>query len=252
MGGLARKLPGVALVFAAGALALAGLPPFSGFWSKDEILAAVLERGWTVHFALLVATAGLTAFYAGRLLLYVFVLKPEHEHHEIHKPGIAMTAPLAVLAVLSVAGGLALKGGLLPAALGPRAHSGVAMAASTAACLAGLGLAAAAFLRGRDRIRAFVEGPGKGLHRLVSNRYYMDEVYDFLVIRPLRSASAVAWFVVDRLLIDGVLVHGTGYAVLAAGWVLRRAHTGSINAGIGAFIVGALALLAYLFFRFSA
>ena len=124
MGGLGKKLPGLTAVFVAGGLALAGLPFSSGFYSKDEILAAVYQKASLPAFGfawlLLLATAGITAFYTTRLILIVFMDKPGHpeehaahgESHEIHKPGILMMAPLAILAVLSLIGGVLLKGPL--------------------------------------------------------------------------------------------------------------------------------------------
>jgi len=251
MGGLAKRMPGVSIAFVAGALALAGLPPFAGFWSKDLILASVLARGWGGLYALLVITAAVTAFYAARMVLHVFFLKPEHEHPEVHRPGLSMMAPLAVLAVLSVAGGLAM--GPVMNAVGKadvEGAAGTAMVSSIAACLAGFLAAAGAFLWRREAVRAFVEGRGRVLHRLVAGKFYVDEAYDFLVVRPLQAGATVAWYFVDRILIDTVLVHGTGWLALAFGSALRRAHTGSIHAGLGAFLAGALAVLAWLFYRF--
>ncbi len=256
MGGLARKLPLVAALYGIGALALAGVPPFAGFFSKDLILAAVLHRqGGGVVYWSLVATAALTAFYTTRMVLCVFFLKPGHEHHEVHKPGLAMTAPLVVLALLSLAGGMAPMEHAVEEAVGKvdvKAESFMAMASSIAACAAGILAAAWLFLCRREALKRFVEGPGKGLHGLVSNKFYVDEIYEMLVIRPLRVGATVAWYFVDRILIDTVLVHGAGWLAMALGSVFRRAHTGSVNAGVGAFMAGALAVLAYLFCRFAA
>src|SRR6185436_2863281 len=114
MGGLSKKLPGLAAVFVAGGLALAGTPGTSGFFSKDAILAAVyLNPSPTFGLAwlMLLATAGITAFYTTRLVLIVFFNPPAHhddhgEHQELHKPGLLMMAPLAILAVASLFGGL--------------------------------------------------------------------------------------------------------------------------------------------------
>ncbi|HYE99420.1 MAG TPA: NADH-quinone oxidoreductase subunit L, partial [Planctomycetota bacterium] len=112
MGGLGRKLPVLTGLFLAGGLALAGFPFTSGFFSKDAILAAVFANGQVVVGALLVLTAGLTAFYTTRLCIVVFGPRPHDEHgnahdghHELHKPGLLMLVPLAVLALLSLFGG---------------------------------------------------------------------------------------------------------------------------------------------------
>ncbi|HZF00058.1 MAG TPA: NADH-quinone oxidoreductase subunit L, partial [Planctomycetota bacterium] len=126
MGGLGRKLPGLAAVFVAGGLALAGMPFSAGFFSKDAILVAVFQKAGEPAFGfawlLLLVTAGLTAFYTTRLILIVFLDKPGHGHqehkeehqegdhgaHELHKPGLLMMGPLAILAVLSLLGGVLL------------------------------------------------------------------------------------------------------------------------------------------------
>src|SRR5204862_1049514 len=117
MGGVGKKLPGLAAVFVAGGLALAGTPGTAGFFSKDAILAAVyLNPSPTFGLAwlMLLATACLTAFYTTRLVLIVFFNPPAHhddhgEHHELHKPGLLMMGPLAILALLSLGGGLLAK-----------------------------------------------------------------------------------------------------------------------------------------------
>ncbi len=253
MGGLASRMPWVTGVFVAGALALAGLWPFAGFFSKDLILAAVLKKGWHAHFALLVLTAGLTAFYTGRLVILVFLMKPSHEHRELHRTGAAMMAPLLVLAALSVAGGFSLEHAVVEAvgSIDVGSAAAAAKAASTAACLLGLLGAGAAFLRRREAVRRFVDGPGKALHTLVSNKFYVDEAYDILVVRPLRSAAVLSWYVADRVIIDTILVHGAAWLTRALGGALRRAHTGSINMGTGTFALGALAVMAYIFYRFA-
>lgn len=255
MGGLARSMPGVAAAFGAGAMALAGIPPFAGFFSKDLILAAVLHRGWISGFVLLAVAAGLTAFYTGRLVLQVFLLKPAHPHGDLHRPGPSMMVSLALLAILSLLGGLSPVEHAVASAAGEvdtGASSGPALAASLGATLAGLLAAVLAFTGGRERVRRFLEGPGKALHAFVRNSFFVDEAYDRLLVRPLRAGAAVLWFFADRLLIDTVLVHGTGRLALAMGAALRRLCAGPIHAGVGVFLTGVLAILAYLIWRMTA
>jgi NADH-quinone oxidoreductase subunit L len=274
MGGLGKKLPGLTAVFVAGGLALAGLPFSAGFYSKDEILAAVFQKASLPAFGfawlLLLATAGITAFYTTRLILIVFLAKPGHheehghgEHHEIHKPGILMMAPLAILAVLSIFGGVLLKGPLTrflqpvwrtpTAEISHHAHN-VNVGASVAMFLIGAGIAAALYARagGREWVKRFVEGGGRTLHKLVENKFYVDEIYDYLVIAPVKMGATIAWFIVDRVIIDTLLVNGTGWLVYGVGRALRRTHTGSVNAGMVSFVAGALALLGFVAWHYRA
>ncbi len=315
MGGLGKKLPALAFVFVAGALALAGFPFTSGFVSKDQILTAAFVHEPAVY-VLLALTALITAFYTTRLCVVVFLAKKEeHGHgHEIHKPGLLMMAPLVILAVLSLGGGVALDGRLhawlgrvwasekaidenvrllsvgnpeqkshaqhelarmgdaavarLPAAaeveVGTRltlirdevkrhhqAHA-VNQWISAGLFVLGAGAALLIYTRARGWLARLVEGPMRGLHRLVSNKFYVDEIYEYAVIAPVKTGATVIWFLVDRVLIDTILVNGSARLVYGLGWLVRRPHTGSINAALVAFVAGALAVLAYLTVKFEA
>jgi NADH-quinone oxidoreductase subunit L len=258
MGGLARDLKGTFALFLAGALALAGMPGTAGFFSKDLILEAVMARGWGGVALVLTATAALTAFYTARLVIAVFLARPAHEHRDLHAPGPLMTAPLALLAAASLAGGALLKGPLEEALAGlwgrpaevPGMHAR-AMTWSVVAFGAGILGAVLAFGPLRERVRAWAEGPGKGLRTLAERKFYVDELYEFLVVAPVRTGAVVLWYLVDRLLIDGLLVHGTGRLVAAVGAALRRPHAGSLNGALAAFVLGAAAILGYLVWRFG-
>jgi NADH-quinone oxidoreductase subunit L len=285
MGGLGRKLPGLTAVFVIGGLALAGMPLTSGFFSKDAILVAVYQKsGIYMSFAaawtLLVVTASLTAFYTTRLVLLVFLDRKGHDAgheaahggpvHELHKPGPLMMGPLAILAVLSLVGGAWLNAGqrfekfLSPvwgheatheahAVHGPDPHT-VNVYVSIGAFVLGAGLASLLYARsrGREAIQRWVEGPMKSLHRLVSNKFYVDEIYEVLVIAPIKMGATVTWFLIDRILIDTILVNGLGRLVYLLGGVVRRPHTGSINVGAVSFVLGVLAVLSYLAIHFQA
>jgi NADH-quinone oxidoreductase subunit L len=279
MGGLGKKLPALAAVFVAGGLALAGLPGTAGFFSKDAILVAVFEKSglpaYGVAWLMLLTTAGLTAFYTTRLILIVFMAKPGHhdehakdeahaEHHDLHKPGILMMAPLAILAVLSLAGGVLLEKPLehfvhpvwqgkpheISEAAESHAHR-VNVGASIAVFVLGAGLGFLLYGRagGRAWVQRFVEGGGRKLHALVENKFYVDEIYEYTVIAPVKMGATILWFLVDRVIIDTLLVNGAGWAVYGVGRALRRTHTGSINIGVVSFLLGALGLLAYVAYQ---
>ena len=286
MGGLGKKLPGLAAVFVAGALALAGMPFTAGFFSKDAILVAVFEQAsvqaaFGPAWLLLVAAAGLTAFYTTRLVLIVFLDVPGghghdepqgevkeggHGHQDLHKPGLLMMAPLGILAVLSLAGGLALDKPLdefLKPVWGASRHSisqeaahhahTLNIAASVTVFVLGVGAGWFLYGRaaGRDLVKRFAEGGGKKLHWLLENKFFVDEIYEYTVIAPVKMGATLVWFLIDRVIIDTLLVNGAGWLVYAVGGALRRTHTGSINVGVLSFLAGALALLAYIAYQFK-
>jgi NADH-quinone oxidoreductase subunit L len=131
-----------------------------------------------------------------------------------------------------------------------RAHLGM-MAGSSALFLLGAGAAFLIYTRARAWLGRMVEGPWKGLYRLVSHKFYVDEIYEVLVIAPIQMGATAVWFVIDRVLIDTVLVGGVGQLVYVVGGALRRPHTGSINAAVASFVVGAIVILGYLIYRFG-
>ncbi len=266
MGGLARRMPLLAACFVIGGLALAGLPLTSGYVSKDAILAAVddmsLFTSYRVAWIALAITALLTAFYTTRLIVIVFLAPPSAPSGDLHRPGPLMRGPVLVLAALSAAGGLLLDGGIYdflgrvwrsPSAgqrLGGDVHDRN-MYVSWAVFLVGFLAAFLLYGRASGWRERLVEGPLRGLQRLVANRFYVDEIYELLVVAPVKTGAAALWYVVDRVLIDGILVHGAGRLTYAVGSVLRRPHSGSLNAGLVAFALGVLAALAWLFYRLA-
>jgi hypothetical protein len=93
-------------------------------------------------------------------------------------------------------------------------------------------------------------GRREGLHTLVENKFYVDEIYEYLVIAPVKMSATILWFLVDRVIIDTLLVNGTGGWCTASGGALRRTHTGSINVGVVSFVAGALAALAFVAYHY--
>jgi len=234
MGGLGRKMPLTALTFSAGALSLAGVPPFAGFASKDAILLAVQGRAGWVPWALLLATAFLTAFYMGRVLVLTFLGKPSPAAAHAHESPAVMTGPLVALAVPTVAGGL--LGPWLARGLGTELHLhlGLTPVLASLAALGGLGLSLALYLRGG-------EAPLAATLAALDRASLIDRTWAFGyrgVLLPL--GSAVRW--VDRYLVDG-LMNGLGWGTLETGAAIRPIQTGRTRDYALAVVLGALALL---------
>jgi NADH-quinone oxidoreductase subunit L len=232
MGGLKGLLPRTHLVFLAGALAIAGIPGLSGFFSKDEILSAAFASGHIVVWLLGLAGAGMTAFYVFRLIFLTFYgrerLDPEIRLH-VHEAPSVMAVPLRILAALSVIGGfiglprvlgggnwlgkfLGSSTGTAEAAL-PAGTEILLMILSSAVALAGIGAAYVIYVR-KDGLpaRNFAER-FKALYRLVSHKYYVDEIYGRLAVGgTLLAGRLAAWF--DARVIDGF--------VDASAWLVRR------------------------------
>jgi NADH-quinone oxidoreductase subunit L len=170
-----------------------------------------------------------------------------------------------ILAVLSLAGGFLLEKPL-EHFLGPvwkatphevsehvlhDAHK-INVLASVAVFVLGAGSACLLYARagGRDWVKRYVEGGGRRLHALVENKFYVDEIYEYTILAPVKIGATVVWFLVDRILIDTLLVNGAGWVVAGVGGLLRRTATGSVNVGLLSFLAGALALLAYMAYQF--
>ena len=207
MGRLARVMPITSACFAAGALALSGVFPTAGFFSKDEVLAAVLAGGHPVGFAILVLTAGMTAFYIGRAF-FVAMMGPNTASGHPHEPPVAMKAPLVVLAVLAILAGAAarLVPGLFATSIAPPAGAEehapfLVPLLGTAAALAGLALAFAGYQR-RAFDPANVRRAFRPLVTVLERRWYVDDVFEFgYRFAYLKISNAVGW--VDRYIVDG-------------------------------------------------
>jgi NADH-quinone oxidoreductase subunit L len=272
LGGLRRLMPVTCWTFLIGCLALAGLVPLAGFWSKDAILAAVHQRASSGPASALyhglhwmgLATAGLTAFYSLRAFLLVFFGPeriPAEAGHHAHESPRSMTWPLVFLALASVVVGLYLEvsGALTSllgrapsiAALGEAAHAEAggghfAIAAlSTAAAAIGIGLAWLMYVRAPEFQRRVVAAmEATGLYRLSSEKFFVDQVYQMLIVWPLEGvARLAAWF--DRRVIDG-LVDLVGAAPRGVGALLRPIQAGLIPLYALAMLVGLLLLLGTL------
>jgi len=284
MGGLSKYMKVTSLTFLAACLAIAGVPPFSGFWSKDEILVAVRQSGHTTLYVLAVAGAALTAFYMFRLYFIVFAGAEKKKAHE--SPAV-MSVPLAVLGVLSVCAGWVglpwMKKGIVSFLTGPQAHGAVAHAAhhgpdyavmGTSLLVVGGGilLAYATYMKNWVSRDAFSRRLPL-LYKLMYNKYYVDEIYLACIIRPVVKlarglyafdlavidgavngtasltvlfSKAQRWF--DLYVIDG-LVNGTAWLTQFFGRVGRRAQSGYVQQYALMILIGLGTILVVKFLR---
>ena len=248
MGGLRRAMPITYGTFAAGCLAIAGFPLLSGFFSKDLILEHVFAGGSGRLWLVGSLGAGLTALYMFRLLFLTFwgdTRAAPEVAGRIHESPRAMTVPLVVLAVLSVVGGYF----TLPEMLAPlygHAHPHVPPLVKylpTLLALAGIGVAYWLYVR-QPAAAEWIGRRFAVVHRVLLNKYYVDEVYDAVVVRPLLATAEWLWRVWDTLVIDG-LVNGTARMVQAGGLFLRFWQTGNVQAYALSLSFGAIVLFAY-------
>jgi len=241
MGGIGREMPFAYWTFLAGVLAIAGAPPFAGFFSKDEILGAALSEGYTVLWLVGVAAAGLTAFYMARLFALVFAGEPSGHRHSGHEPGATMSVPVAVLALLSVVAGLIGIPGVtaVPEAFlgpvfeayghhSPHAAFGWPVLAVLLVAAVGAGLAVRVYGpagRGREREVAQAGKPAAGA---VANGFYLDALYQQGIGGLVNAFASLVGSILDPYIIDGV-VNGTGALAKSAGAGLRRLHSGYVR-----------------------
>jgi NADH-quinone oxidoreductase subunit L len=253
------------VTFLVGAFGLAGVPPLAGFFSKDEILGAVFHEHHYLLWALLVVGAFMTAFYTFRLVFLAFFggpRMPKEVAHHIHESPASMTVPLIVLAVLTVVAGLAVgipssQGTAFAHFLSPvlpldeAEHSaGVAFTLLVLSAIVAIaGVALAWMVYGRTPVRAASIGVARNpLHKLLIEKYYVDEIYDALFVKPIYHLSLWLARVFDPGLIDGIV---NGVATAVVGWArgLRRVQTGYVmNYALG-ILLGAVAVVAYLLAR---
>jgi NADH-quinone oxidoreductase subunit L len=246
MGGLRTRLPVTFWTMAVATLAIAGVPPLSGFFSKDAILwgAFAGPHAAPVLGGVGLVVAVLTAFYTGRLLCLAFLGEcrvPAEARHHLHESPPVMTLPLVVLAVLAAVGGAV----QVPAVgHAHEAHAPLAFAGlATALALGGLALAAALYVRRPDLPAALVARLG-AFHGLVRDKFRVDELYDAVIVRPFFTVAGFGARRVDPGVIDAA-ADGAGLLVAATSGLWRRLQTGNVQHYALSFLLGALALLGY-------
>ncbi|NGQ95573.1 NADH-quinone oxidoreductase subunit L [Brevibacillus sp. SYP-B805] len=240
MGGLWKKMPVTGWVFLIGCLAIAGVPPFSGYWSKEEILGAVYAAHRYDLLWVGIIAAFFTAFYMFRLFFLTFVGQPRGEgHHEVHESPAVMTVPLVLLAVPAVIAGFVntpyapvlgewlLDGsiGALFKETGEHAAAWVQVAAILVSLL-GIGLAYLMYAKRSVAPEAIVR-PLPWLYQLSYRKYYIDEIYHAVFVRPLGWIGYGLQFF-DRFVVDG-LVGLTAKIANFIGWLHARLQNGQVQ-----------------------
>src|SRR5208282_3140264 len=262
MGGLRRKLPITFWTMFIATLAIAAVPPLSGYFSKDLILEAAYDSGHSWLWLSGVITAGLTSFYMFRLIFMTFFgasrVDSEVEHH-IHESPAVMTIPLIVLAILATVGGwVNLPDGLLwgstfvrflAPAVGtfkPVIEASPTSLSLFASAASGLGiLLAYMFYLRLPGLPFLLAWRLKAPYDLLLNKYYIDQLYNFIVTRPMFWISQnVLNRAIDSYVIDGA-AEGAGLAVQTGGQVSRRAETGNVQHYAFVYLLGALGVVAY-------
>ena len=239
MGGLSRSLPITFVTFSVGALALIGCPPFSGFFSKDAILALAYERN-TPIFVVGLFTAFLTAFYVMRLLVIVFFGKPRSEvARESRESPLVMTGPLIVLALLATLGGFAFFARKFLALPIEKEAAIFVPALAIIVLILGSGLAIALY-RNRTSDPLQVE--------LLRRKFYFDEFYRWLIDWTQEFLARISAFV-DRWIIDAGVVGGTSSGTWGIGALLRLVQVGNLQAYLFLFGLGIVALIYFTVFR---
>ena len=273
MGGLKHHLPTTYKTFVVGAIAIAGIFPFSGFFSKDEILwkAFSSDYGSVFLWILGVLGAGLTAFYMFRLVSLTFEGEPRYGHEvHPHEAPRTMTIPLVILAFLSVVGGFvgipeSLFGGnsiehwlepvFAPAYDKLRLTTHVteiaeylSMTLSVGIAIAGIYGARVVYLRRTELAEAW-KAKYSAMYRILFNKYYVDEAYDKLFVSPtVKVSEGFLWKGVDVSVIDGA-VNGSARLIAIAAQGIRRIQTGIAQQYAAVFVGGILVVLAWLMFK---
>ncbi len=227
MGGLRKKTPVTFLTLMVAGVAISGVYPFAGFFSKDEILLAAHHHApWMYWVA--TATAGMTAFYVFRALFVTFFGEYRGHAHP-HESPPSMTLPLVGLAILSTVGGFLNVPHFLEAMfpLAEGGHDATLVYIALATGLGGILLAFVFYVVNPGIPQSIANGLG-AIYRLVVNKFYVDEIYDFLVVRPVLTSSRDVFWAMDRVIVDGA-VNGVASQARAVGRVLRSWQTGSIR-----------------------
>ncbi len=243
MGGLWKKLPITGITFAIALFAIAGVPFFSGFYSKDEILAAAYEHNKAIYFVLSFA-AGLTAFYMTRLFLRIFFYdKNKHYHHEPHEAGPIMAIPLIILAIFAFGAGYIPFGNFVTSDHVPyHIHINWQVAiTSVVISLIGMGIAFKLYYKKNDLPDRIASGFG-AFYKGALNKFYWDELWLFVTRSIIfkRISKPIAWF--DKKFVDGFM-DSLAYVTQSASRSIKNLQSGYIQQYAFVYLLGALILV---------
>ena len=244
MGGLKSKMPITFITFMLGTIAIAGIPPFAGFFSKDEILASLYHHD-PVMWGLAIFGSALTSFYMFRVFILTFYGEfrgTEKQAHHLHESPITMTLPLIILAVFSVGGGLInlphFAGGneflahwlapLLPEAGAAGEVNFLSLEGGAPLLAAFLPAFLAIYVFGMQKSVPSEDGEISGIQKFIYHKFYIDELYELLFVKPVAFLSNFFFQVIDFLVID-LFVEGLGRLVKYASSEFRKAQTGNVG-----------------------
>jgi len=266
MGGLKGDLKITFATFAIGTIAISGIPPFAGFFSKDEILLHVYEHN-KIMWALGILGSMMTSFYMFRLFFLTFFgdfRGTKHQKEHLHESPISMTLPLMILALLSMVGGFmglpeVFGTNMLANFMSPLyelsksvnpsfgthtvSHSTeyMLMGISTGAAI--ISIAAAWFTYGNNKNVPAEDSQIQGATKVVYNKYYIDELYDSLVVKPLYSLSEVLYNIAETAI--NMVVEGVGRMVVTIGGQIRLLQSGSVGYYIFAMVIGIIIFISF-------
>ncbi|HBZ67171.1 MAG TPA: NADH-quinone oxidoreductase subunit L [Bacteroidales bacterium] len=250
MGGLRKYLPITHITFLIACLTIAGIPPLSGFWSKDEILAAALHHNPAL-FAIGIGVAGLTAFYMFRLYYNVFWGQERHYHHTPHESPLVMTIPLMFLAFAAVFSGFLPFSHLVTSDLKTfETHTDLAVAIpSVLIALVGIGVATVMYRKPNslpDRVSSSI----KGLYTASFRKFWIDEVYQFVTKKIIFSGVSrpIAWF--DRHVIDDTM-NAVGWLVVTTSERIKGFQSGQVQQYAAVFVSSVVLLVLVFVYLFS-
>ncbi len=259
MGGIGKKLKITYWTFLIGCIAIAGIPPFSGFFSKDAILLSAFAHN-KILYAVALFAAMLTAFYMFRLLFITFTGRfrgTEEQKHHLHESPAAMTVPLIILAVLSIIGGYVgvpeVLGGSdkLAAFLQPviETHNEPAVSHATEYMLMGVStaLVAGMIVFAWVKFKNYQRSDATGFGKVLEDKWYVDELYEKMIVSPLYRFGGFLKNVFEKSIVDG-LVNGVGRAVNYGSRQLRLLQSGQVGSYVLLMVVGMLLIFVLQFF----
>ncbi|RYZ42955.1 MAG: NADH-quinone oxidoreductase subunit L, partial [Sphingobacteriales bacterium] len=261
MGGLKKWMPVTYITFLISSLAISGIPPFSGFFSKDEILMTAFHSNKALYVIGSIASI-MTAFYMFRLLYLTFFKTfrgTEEQKHHLHESPALITFPLIVLAILAAVGGLiSLPGSswlshYLAPVLGTREHAEhhlgtteyMLMAVAVVGGLVGIGIAYSKYLKNSEVPPT--DAQMSGIHKLLYNKYYVDEAYEMIIVKPFNALSTFLRDTIETALSG--FVYGFGKVSVALSEQGRLLQNGSVGRYLFLFVIGMVAIVTYLFFN---